>query len=118
MIAGQKIDTTKKKLSRQFRKEMTKAEKILWERLKKNRLAGIHFRRQQVIDRVIVDFYCHQFGLVIEIDGLVHEKQREYDETRDNYLVEKNLKVMRFSNEQDLNDTDGVLENILRACND
>jgi len=66
---------------------MTRAERVLWQRLKAGRLQGWHFRRQQVIDGFIVDFYCHAAGLVLEIDGGVHEQQREYDTERDAVLL-------------------------------
>ncbi len=58
--------------------EMTPAEKILWEELRANKL-GVHFRRQQVIQGFIVDFYCHQAGLVVEVDGDVHDLHKEED---------------------------------------
>jgi len=116
MIAAQKIDTGKKKLSLQLRNNMTYAEKVLWERLRKNRLEGIHFRRQQIIDGVIADFYCHQHGLVIEVDGGIHENQKEYDNVRDSFLRERNLRVLRFANDQVLNELDAVLRDILKEC--
>ena len=61
---------------------MTPAEKLLWQEVRANKL-GAHFRRQQVIQGFIVDFYCHKFALVIEVDGDVHALQKEEDERRE-----------------------------------
>ena len=72
IVTGQKV--TKKKLQREkeLRREMTPAEKILWEELRANKLR-VHFRRQQVIAGLIVNFYCHKAGLVIEVDEDIHD---------------------------------------------
>lgn len=116
MIAGQIISSGKRELVKRLRKDSTKAEKLLWERLRKNRLNGIHFRRQQVIDEIIADFYCHQFGLVIEVDGGVHDTQKDYDKIRDSFLKERMLRVIRFTNEEVLTEMESVLVKILNAC--
>jgi len=79
---------------------MTSQEKLIWERVRANRLAGVHFRRQQVIGSYIVDFYCHSAGLVVEIDGPIHASQVEYDRERDDYLASRGLRILRFSNLQ------------------
>jgi very-short-patch-repair endonuclease len=84
--------------------------------LRANRLGGIHFRRQQVIAGFIVDFYCHAASLVIEVDGGIHAQQVESDRERERILVERGLRVLRFQNEQILNDLAGVLAHILAAC--
>jgi len=80
---------------------MTPAEKILWQELRGNKL-GVHFRRQQVIAGFIVDFYCHKAGLVIELDGDIHEgeTQKETDANRDKVLAELGLRIIRFRNEE------------------
>ena len=116
IIVGQKIKTVKKQRSRELRKSMTEAEKLLWNYLRHNKLNGLHFRRQQIIDGVIADFYCHRYGLVIEIDGALHEKQKEYDVARDKILANRKLKVIRFSNEEVLKNLDGVLQIITNVC--
>ncbi len=99
-----------------MRKEMTPAEKKLWQRLRASRLGGFHFRRQQVIDRFIVDFYCNKAGLVVEVDGGVHEKQIAYDRERDLHLTGLGLTVLRFTNTEITNDLEGVLARILEVC--
>ncbi len=85
IIPGQHVTKEKQQRARELRREMTPAEKILWEELRGNKL-GVHFRRQQVIQGFIVDFYCHRAGLVIEVDGDVHDLQKEEDERREKAL--------------------------------
>lgn len=67
----------KQERARTLRRVMTPAETCLWEQLRGNRCAGLHFRRQQVIDGFIADFYCHDAGLVVEVDGGVHKQQAD-----------------------------------------
>ena len=116
IVIGQKISTIKKRLSRDLRKRMTPAEKILWNQLRNNKLGGFHFRRQQIIDGIIADFYCHNSSLVVEVDGTAHNHRKEYDEARDNLLGERKLKVIRFNNNQVMDNLDMVLSIILDSC--
>ena len=95
---------------------MTPAETKLWERLRAGRLEGYHFRRQQIIDRFIVDFYCHRADLIVEVDGSVHLTQEAYDRDRDLYLQMRGLRVLRFTNTDVNTNLDGVLSLILEAC--
>lgn len=95
---------------------MTPAETKLWYHLRGNCLGGFHFRRQQIIDGYIVDFYCHAVGLVVEVDGSGHLDQEAYDRTRDAHLANMGLKVLRFFNSDVDQDLDSVLEVILQAC--
>mgnify|MGYP001252608911 CR=1 FL=1 len=69
IVTGQKVSAAKEARAKELRREMTPAEGKLWMGLRANRLEGFHFRRQQVIEPYIVDFYCHQAALVIEVDG-------------------------------------------------
>src|SRR5688500_2337440 len=94
-----------KELARERRQRMTPAESCLWERLRRSRLDGLHFRRQQVIDGFIVDFYCHAGALVVEVDGDVHELQVDYDAERAKILAERGLAVIRFTNDAVLQQT-------------
>ena len=82
IIPGQKVTKEKQERARELRREMTPAEKILWQELRANKL-GVHFRRQQVIQGFIVDFYCHKSALVIEVDGDIHDLQQEEDARRE-----------------------------------
>jgi len=118
IIVGQKVSAQKAALARELRRNQTDAEKILWQRLRANRLDGWHFRRQQVIAGLIVDFYCHKDGLVIELDGEIHTRQVEYDQERDGILASLGLKIIRFPNRAVETDIDEVMEVILRACKD
>ena len=90
---------------------MTPAEKILWEELRANKL-GVHFRRQQVIQGFIVDFYCHKAGLVIEVDGDIHDLQKEEDERREKVLSALGLRVVRFRNDEVMRGLSAVMERI------
>ena len=96
--------------------KITPEEKVLWQRLRTNRLARFHFRRQQVIDGFIVDFYCHAAALIVEVDGPVHAEQVDHDAERDRILSSHGFRVVRFTNEQVRNSLDEVLERIVRLC--
>ena len=95
---------------------MTPEEKILWQHLRANRLKGLHFRRQQIIDGFIVDFYCHAAGLVIEIDGEIHQQQAEYDAERDKILKARKMRVLRIMNSEVRDNLEGVLNWIIETC--
>ncbi len=116
IITGQTVSPKKSERARELRREMTPAEKKLWARLRTNRLEGLHFRRQQVIEPYIVDFYCHQAGLVVEVDGGVHQDQEDYDQKRDEDLRARGLRVVRFTNTEVNQNIEGVLAEILRLC--
>jgi len=94
-----------------LRKNMTPAEQILWLRLNKSQL-GFRFKAQHPIDIFIADFYCHQFKLVVEIDGGIHEQKKEYDEGRTAELEQLGLTIIRFTNEEVLSDIDSVIKKI------
>ena len=76
IIPGQKINPEKRERARELRREMTSAEKMLWQELRGDKLS-VHFRRQQIIAGFIVDFYCHFASLVIEVDGGIHDEKRQ-----------------------------------------
>ena len=83
-----------------MRRNPTPAEDLLWQRLRDRRLAGFKFRRQHSVDRFIVDFYCPQTRLVVELDGPIHEQSREHDAVRQEFLETRGLRVLRFQNGQ------------------
>ena len=95
--------------AKELRENMTEAEKILWSRLN-NKQLGKRFKPQHPISIFIVDFYCHSKKLVIEIDGGYHKTQIEYDKGRTSELEHFGIKVIRFTNEEVLNDIDKVLD--------
>ena len=88
----------------------------LWKVLKADALAGLHFRRQQVIAGFIVDFYCASAQLAIELDGPIHAGQSEEDAERDQALASKGVRMMRIASERVRRDMPVVLEEILAAC--
>ena len=87
----------------------------MWAALRKNRL-GFKFRRQQVVDGFIVDFYCHGFKVVVEVDGPNHAKQQEADQQRDEILRCRGLTILRFANAEVLADLPAVVAAIESAC--
>jgi very-short-patch-repair endonuclease len=101
--------------ARLLRKSMTLAEKILWNKLKDRKLFKTKFRRQHPIGSFIVDFYNHEFKLVIEIDGEIHENEQteQYDSQRTNKLEKHGIKVLRISNHQVIYSTDSTIDLIL-----
>ncbi len=113
MITQQKVNSSKVELSKRFRRKMTNAEALLWERIRKSQLGGIHFRRQQILFGFIADFYCHSKRLVIEVDGDIHKTQIEKDRAREAVFTQNGLSVIRFTNEQVENNIEEVLTGIL-----
>jgi len=91
---------------------MTLAEKCFWNAVKTDRFMGLHFRRQQIIHGFIADFYCEELNLVVEIDGGIHEEQKDYDKLRDQIINQYGIKVIRFANEEVVNKNDWVLSKI------
>ncbi|WP_414575883.1 endonuclease domain-containing protein [Anabaena sp. CCY 9402-a] len=116
IVVGQIINLEKMQRAKEFRRQMTPAEKILWQHLCGNRLHGLHFRRQQIIDGFIADFYCHAARLVIEVDGKIHEQQAEYDAERDKVLSARGLRLLRIKNEEVVQEIDRVLMLIYQVC--
>lgn len=99
---------------RELRKKQTRVEEIFWELVKNKKFYGLKFRRQHQIGKYIVDFYCHSERLIIEFDGEVHnsKEQKRKDEIRDKYLTSLGNTVLRFRNEELLNNPETVLEKI------
>jgi very-short-patch-repair endonuclease len=116
IVIGQKVTPVKVQLAKELRRQMTQEEKILWQNLRANRLNGLHFRRQQIIDGFIADFYCHTARLVIEVDGEIHQQQAEYDAERDKVLSARGLRLLRIKNEEVRQNLDSVLARIAKAC--
>lgn len=93
---------------------MTKAEIILWSALKNRQLCNRKFRRQHGIGKYIVDFYCPELNLVVEVDGESHYYKSgiQHDEQRNQFLNKLDIKVIRFTNQQIYDNLDGVLETL------
>ena len=99
--------------ARRLRRNQTDAERVLWFRLRDRRLAGWKFKRQVPIDRFIVDFFCADGKLIVELDGGQHDKNREQDSDRTRILEAMSYLVLQFWNHDVLQNTNGVLEEIL-----
>ena len=93
-------------------------ERRLWVVLRGNKLNGVSFRRQHAIGKYVVDFCSVKRKLAIELDGNQHLEQSEYDNQRTAYLESLRYKVIRFWNDQVMNDIEGVIHSIKNALND
>lgn len=101
---------------RQLRSEATRSEQILWSKLRTKQIQNLRFRRQHGIGPYIVDFYCPEKFVVIEVDGDIHamEDHKEMDQQRENYLKSLGLEVIRYVNDDILNRLDVVLDDLCR----
>lgn len=102
IIKGNKISCEKKLLAREFRKNPTRQEEEVWQWLRNKKLLGLKWRRQQIIQGFLADFYCHELHLVLELDGDVHNdpSQKEYDLERDNIFKQIGIKILRIANSE------------------
>ena len=106
--------------ARNLRKQQTQAEKVFWKKVRKKRFRGLKFRRQHPIEfeyysqirHFIADFYCPELGLIVEIDGGIHEQQKGDDELRTEILNTLNYRVVRFGNKDFLENIDGVMKKL------
>lgn len=104
-------DPLLKQRRRKLRRNQTDAERVLWQKLRNKQLYGMKFFRQYSVDAYILDFYCPNLKLAIELDGGQHaeDERREYDKHRSEYLKTHGIEVMRFWNNEVLSNMDGVL---------
>jgi very-short-patch-repair endonuclease len=101
--------------ARKLRRDQTDAERALWFRLRDRRLRGLKFRRQMPLDRYIVDFCCESARLIVELDGGQHAERIREDAARTQTLEAMGYLVLRFWNNDVLNNADGVVINILET---
>ena len=103
-----------KELARQLRNNSTKAEIILWQKLKGKQMYGYDFHRQKPIDNYIIDFFCHELMLGIEVDGYSHQIIEVFnkDVKKEGVMNMIGIHILRFSDEQVLKDTDNVIRAI------
>ncbi len=117
---SKKLRQIAKTRCRELRKNQTNAEKIFWERVRNRRFTGLKINRQfplfyKLLGKesfYIADFYCHEKKLVIELDGKIHERQKEQDELRTKVLNSMGLKVIRFKNEEVEHNIENVLKQL------
>ncbi|MES1026016.1 endonuclease domain-containing protein [Gloeocapsa sp. BRSZ] len=101
--------------ARNLRQNLTPAEKTLWQALRNRQLNGLKFLTQHAVGSFIVDFYCAECRLVVELDGEIHEQQLDYDTARTKQLQHFGLQVIRFRNQEVMTNLEGVLQQILKA---
>jgi very-short-patch-repair endonuclease len=104
--------------ARSLRHEATSAEKVLWSALRGRQMAGLKFRRQHPIGQVILDFYCVEKRLAVEVDGAIHlnPEQAAHDADRTDYLAQHGIRVLRFTNDEVERHLPDVLKKIQAAC--
>jgi very-short-patch-repair endonuclease len=102
--------------AKRLRQNFTPFEAKLWQRLSRSQLGGYKFRRQYVIGNCIVDFFCPQKALIVEIDGDTHDPEK--DAVRDQINASRGLTTIRFTNADVGSNVDGVLEHLLSKLND
>ena len=115
---NKKLDPQLLIFAKSMRHSSTNAEQLMWQLLRAKRFMNLKFRRQHVIASYIVDFYCHEIGLVIELDGGQHgtDDAVEYDAERTKFLEALGLTVVRYWNHDVLGRTDVVLEDLWNMC--
>ena len=106
------------KRAKELRRDMTPQEKKLWSRLRAHRMAGVQFRPQHAIGNYVVDFCAPRRKLIVELDGSQHLEQDEYDAERTAFLESKGYRVLRFWNNDVMNNMDAVLNVIWDTLND
>ena len=116
IIPGQIVTEDKRRFARQLRREMTPQERRVWDTVRGRKLGGYKFRRQQVIDGYIADFYCDRVGVVLELDGEIHDSQVEYDTHRDKVIASRGLTVIRITNDRIDRELSTVLSEVLNVC--
>lgn len=104
--------------AKELRREMTPVEVKLWARLRAHRMSGVHFRSQHAIGNYVVDFCAPRKKLVIEVDGSQHLEQGEYDAERTAFLKSRGYTVLRFWNNDVVNNMDAVLEVIWNSLHE
>jgi len=111
IVTKQRVTKEKLQRAKELRREMTPAEKILWQEVRAKKL-GVRFRRQQVIAGFIVDFYCHKSALVVEVDGDIHDLHQEEDARREKVLSALGLRIVRFRNDEVVRNLSAVVGRI------
>ena len=111
---------SKKERRKELRNSRTVAEAVLWKYLKGRQLDGMKFRRQSSVGPYIVDFFCPEKRVVLELDGARHfgPAAGDYDDRRTRYLDERGIQVIRFENRRLYKDLEGVLEEIRKALSE
>ena len=104
----------KKIFARTLRRNQTKTEKVVWEILRKRKFMNYKFRRQHVVEGFVLDFYCCELKLSIEIDGGIHLKRKDYDRLRQEVIESEGISVIRITNDEIAEDKRSILRKIRR----
>lgn len=104
-----------KELRQKLRRVMPLAEVILWQQLQGRRFEGLKFRRQYGVDGYIIDFYCPQLRLAIEVDGDTHRDSKK-DELRSRFIEDFGIAIVRFTNDEVMNNLEEVLKQLSTIC--
>ncbi|WP_342246034.1 endonuclease domain-containing protein, partial [Pseudomonas sp. OTU5201] len=107
------LDDERLEFTRMLRRSSTDAENLIWRRLRGRQLAGLKFRRQHPAGPYVLDFYCLERLLAVEVDGGQHYSDPHRDQLRDGWLAGQGIQVLRFSAREALVETEAVLERIL-----
>lgn len=105
-------------LAKDLRNNMTASEEHLWSALRMKQIGGYKFRCQHPLYRYVLDFYCHEKRLAIEIDGKIHDSRQEYDKYRDEFLQSIGIYTLRIKDEDVLNNMEIVIEMIKRKLSE
>jgi very-short-patch-repair endonuclease len=107
------VNTTRKiQIARQFRKAPTDSEEMIWEALRNRRFMGFKFRRQYIIQGYILDFFCSDINLAIEIDGSIHKKQKNDDNRREEIISQSRIVFYRIPSELVEQNLQGILSDL------
>jgi len=102
----------KKVFARQLRKGQTRAEKIVWELVRNRKFRGLKFRRQHVVEGFVLDFYCPEIKLGIEVDGGIHARRKDYDALRQEVIESEGITIVRITNRELLDRKRLILEKL------
>ncbi|MBK9120613.1 MAG: endonuclease domain-containing protein [Phycisphaerales bacterium] len=116
MARSYRIDPELTARARCLRRAAPFPERLLWNRLRAKQVGGLKFRRQHPIGRYIADFYCAAAGLVIELDGMSHDDREEYDAERTRFIESQGLRVVRFTDDDVIQNVEGVVSRIACEC--
>jgi very-short-patch-repair endonuclease len=118
LIRLQRVSGNKLSNARLLRQTMTEAETLLWEQLRNRKLGGFKFRRQQIVEGFITDFYCEAAKLAVEVDGGIHdeEEQKKYDEHRTKVFKACGIISLRIRNTDVQNKMPFVINRIKESC--
>jgi very-short-patch-repair endonuclease len=111
-----KTSRTVRERAKELRQEATDAERLLWRVLRNRAVNGLKFRRQHPLDGFVIDFFCPEIKLCVELDGGIHDARQEQDAARTAQLQARGLGVIRLRNEEVENEIDSVLRRIAKEA--